>query len=390
MSILKDCLSQIIDDNGKTRALNFSIKGENLTLMTSPIAPLQNKKQTTDIYECSLATAKIFLNIYSINLKYQSKYDDIHIDGIWVEVQEESIFYSYIPLNIKTLALKDVEINNENPPLTVSNTRKSSRLNNYSINKLVSDILKQVSIYIASKSENKTFNESSFKVVPNIGYSLESLKENSINNKNYDFENDKIFIKNNKILVPTEEIRDRLINYITALKISKPFLFEENIYNSNHIFQKSYDNYKDFKSSSDTLLFLNKKSLSEYIAQKKEQEQSSTVFSYFKRDSILPYYLKSPYIENNKMAIIQNVRDELLIRALNVSITWYIDKINTGYNTEELTDGEIAKQFNIIIYNKDGVYKKNKIHDPKKGDIHLIIYDKDKYAAYLPIENNKT
>lgn len=372
MSILlfNGAVSQYIDNNGKCRMLTY--EGE-LSLMVSPLPPL-NLKEDKNIKVVTLRTAQQFIKERNLEIEFQDGNKNDGIKGLWIITKDENsiIYYGYIPV-INSPYIKEIEFMHpmNNDPLRTDST---SDLNTLRTTRKVAEFLKQYTLLTFSLDPKK-FGKNSFIVIKDYDYDIEKL------NKKLFKDNNKIMYKDNKLIVPSKNIRDRLINYLNT-QLLNDSLSVENIKNIKSI-DSYYQNISDFQHYDNQLIFLNKSGLLRW-KQSLKNDKSLSVSSLLDFNTKEPYYYKNPRIKNDTLMIIQNVKDGNIDRAISLSYKWSNEQINTGYNTPILSS---HSNISYVIYTIDGENHKfeTEEHDNNNDNFgcSILKYSNNMYASLL-------
>lgn len=367
--IFENAESQYIDDNGKTRMINFDIDGDKLSLMTSPIPPLDLPSDRT-ISEISIKSALEFIRERGLAITFQDGNEEDGIQGLWVEMQEENpgIYYGYIPIKIAK-SLSDVEFADptKNDPLRTDNI--SSELHTFRKNRKIADFLKHYVLYTYSL-DPENFGEDSFVVKKGHVYDIEKL------NKRLFKENNRVmYDKNGKLIATSDAIVRNLLSYLKVrIATDKPGVL--NMRNLTTI-PDYYQSISDFRPAPNQLIFTSANGVIRWKREMKRNKTANTISDNLMAESTEPYFYRAPKIEKGLLMVVQNVQDGLLENAAYVSYKWLKDRVNIGFAAEN----QGTKEISYSIYTKAGKFK-----DHKKGTKEfapVILYEDGTYGALL-------
>jgi len=375
MSIFEGVLSQYIDVNGKTRALNY----EDISLSTSPLPPLDVKESPIDdIKLATIRKALEFIRKYDLEITEQDGDEKSKIiQGLWVKSRKDPppIVFGYIPIEIpkkKTNALNNVPFSTETTtdPLFVGT---NSELDTFRINSKIAEYLKQYSLFEwANDSEN--FGMDNFKIIPNHKYDLKKLNSRIIRGND-------VLYKGNRLIVNDEETAKRLINFVKVSSLNDSTIIDR--YKNKRIIDGSslYTSIVDFRTEKKQLVFLNREGVLQWKMEKSRDLANSNVYSQPRPWNKEAYYYRNLNIENGKLMIIQNTEDGDFPSALAVSKMWETRTINPGYNPDpDIYVPEDGLKFEV--FTEEGKYHES---GKSKSLITLKIfgYDDGSYGAVL-------
>jgi hypothetical protein len=388
-TLFEDIKSQYVDDNGKTRMINY----KNLSLMTSPLPPLDVPMDRT-IIETSVKTALDFIKKKGLVLKSQDGNSEDGIQGFWVESAEGNntgIYYGYIPVQV-TPALDDVPFV-ESTQLDPLRTDETSELSNFRRVRKIADYLKQYVLYSyalnPTTDEQQGFDASWFTVIPDHTYEIEKLnKKLFVNDSQIGF-NDVFYSKETSsetssetsfpyLIVTSEQIRDDLMKYLhTELLNDTPGVLDMA---SKTMIQDYYQTVTDFRPSESQLIFMNKNGLLRWKKEHARSKDSLLVSSSLKPDESEPYFYRNPKIRKDALMVIQNIKDGLKENAIFVSHKWISDRVNVGYlGASNKID---AANISTTIYTDQGILS-SKPKTKTDATASILHYGNEKYAAIL-------
>lgn len=371
-SIFGGVVGQYIDNNGKTRMLNYSLpNGSQISLVVSPVPPVNAPiVAQKDIKLVTLNVALDFMKSKSLLAVEQDGNKDEGIQGIWIETKEQNsgIYYGYIPLAPSKKIIGNLPFSQRNDPIRTDSPQESE-LSLFRKNRKIAEILKQYVLHTYALNPEE-FDENYFWIDPDHVYDMDKL------NKRVYVDGNDVIYRDGYILVNSEEIRDGLM---TFLKVS---LLNDTPGVMSSLNTKSIENYyqtiSDFRNVSDQLIFVNRSGLKRWKQESSKKLTKGPVVSAFPiDDSKDPYYYKNPKIRKDSLMIIQNVSGGGLEQAISVSHKWNVSRINSGYNSIVST---IIDDISYILYTEMGESTRER---KKTNHAHVFQYENGEYAALL-------
>ncbi len=394
--IFKGAISQVIDKNGKTRRLTYN---SGVTLMTSPLPPLSLPITNESTSDVSLDVAKKFIKEKNLIVTYQDGDEERGIiQGLWVKsnIQNSGLYYGYIPLE-NTISYPSISFSS---PITEdpSGGTEISELKIMKKNRKTAELIQAYTLYEYSRLNDKKNIDSLFFVDDSHQYNIHSLGEV------IESDNDVIY-SGGKIVIPSKDVRDRLVFYINNKLLNDPETVEN--YKDSKIIKNYYTRIDDFQKRPDEIIFSSLSpgsiytgptidaSLKRWSSSTKRNAKHRTIYpewvnledkpyspewNQLKTD---PYFFRNNNIRSGKMAIIQNVEKGSLNRALYVAVKWVEenkeDRINFGYFSKVIE--EDIKDHTYVIYHENG-------DKPKKvagggEEAFVIKYNDNNYGAVL-------
>lgn len=367
--------SQYIDDNGKARMINYKVKGGTLSLMTSPIPPL-NLPTVKEISKISKDKALKFVKDRNLQIVSQDG-NEKEIKGFWVEQIEENskIYYGYIPI-VPSTPINNAEFAEETkiPPLEEETDQKESELQVFRRNRKIAEFLKKYTLYTYAlhpeKPEDGGFDRTWFVVDPDHEYDVEKLDKRLFVDGN-----DIIYDENGYIIVPSDETADRLMGYLDiCLTNDKPGVM--GLANESKI-EDYYQSISDFRSAPNQLIFTSENGVLRWKRETARAERDKTVSQNLYPKTSEPYFYKTPKIKGGRLQIIQNVQDGSLENAAAVSYKWMKDKVNVGYSPDKIA---LPESIPTVSYTKNG-----RVPGGARGSeaAPVMFYEDGSYGAIL-------
>jgi len=361
--------SQYIDDNGKTRMLNYTYKGKHLSLMTSPLPPF-DLPVVKKISEAPKDTALKFIKSKKLKIVSQNGTED-EIKGFWVETDEEDsdIYYGYIPIS-PSAALKDVEFSENTKMIPLQEDSKKSELQLFRRNKKIAEFLKIYTLYTYALHPDE-FDEKWFVVNPNHEYNIESLDKKLVEGNNV------MYDKDGYLIVPSKETITKLLGYLQIRLVNdKPGVMS---LGGAKKMDDYYQSISDFRSAPNQLIFTSENGIFRWKRDMIRSESNRTVSQNLLPDATEPYFYKTHKIKNGLLHIIQNVRGGNLKNATAVGYKWIKDRVNTGY--AEPDKRALPENISYILYTNNGQVDKKK--EGTKEYAPIIFYEDGTYGAIL-------
>ena len=360
---LQGAEGQLIDPHGKTRMLHFSSRGEKISVMISPLPPL-DLPIDENVYPASFANVERFVSKKELEITGQQPTqggrgptqggrgptqgggaaEDVNkIRGLWLQLppsfERAPIDYIYIPLKISN-PLPDVPTSEENPPL--KSRRVPSQVETFREAGRVASLLKKYVVYTYSRfvrsggsGDPENFIKTQTTVRPGTTYDFSSSPDTG---KALVFENNRVmYSSSGKLILPSEEIRAHLLSYLkTELINNLPGVLD--LADQRRI-PEYYQTVSDFRSAPNQLVFDTKQSLLVWLATTRRRNRGA-ISEIFLPNEIEPYYYRSPAIEGGKIALVQNVlpdsdasdgvKGEALRRAETVAYEWLYGSPTVG------------------------------------------------------------
>lgn len=351
-ALLEGAVGQYIDDNGKTRMISYGSESKGISLMISPIPPL-NIPIDGKIRTTTLERAMRFIRDKKLSVTAQDGNDpdigagDGEIQGLWVSPLSdseglESIYYGYIPVEI-TKGLEDVTYRTEDPPLK-ANLLKGSDLEIYRRTKKVAIYLKAYVLYTYAKNpklfgdpESSTFGDDAITVVKDHVYDIATLDK-----KLYQ-EGNRVMYRSGKLIASSKKLRSKLLAYLQVSLINDSQGVTE-MANTQTI-DEYYETISDFRPAENQLIF---DSVEGIVAWRKDIVGVKSVGDVHTQllpfTRIEPYYYRNFLFDTITPAIVQNVKDGDKKIAITIAHRWLDDKVNLGYNVS------VAKNIKDISY----------------------------------------
>ncbi len=336
--------SQGIDNNGKVYLLNYN---NGLSLFVSPSIPLPIK------------TDKKYNTIDPDDIqKYikKNKIVGVSSDKKGLFIKTTSFDQAYIPLSRPIKG----EYKIIDSSIYIEDRNQESYLLEMQKNRKIAQYLKEYALFFYSLKGNLDVND--FVIKKNYEYNYQKLKKKLLPDT-------KIMFKHKKLIVPSENVRDRLLYYIKA-EILNNILEVEN-YKNRKLIKGHYQFISDFKSFPEQLIFIEMDDLIYWLEKETSEVSENEITNVLDSDREIAYFFKDYRINNGKLNIVQNVLDGDLKRALYVAKEWKDNKINIGYLAPNI---KTTIKYNVHTLEKSG---------SKDSDINVLQYDNGNYAALL-------
>ena len=382
--------TQYIDPHGKTRMLGYEEGSAKISVMISPIPPLDLEIDQT-IHPTSLRNATRFAEKRKLETVFQQPVegDSTRMRGLWFQLpqtfERTPLDYIYIPTTIENI-LPGLSISDENPPLKSHGI--SSQLSTFKEASRIGVFLEKYVMYEYSRAVRdgasanlgvEDFFKNRVTVRPRHIYDFEKLGRSLTSEGN-----NVMYSSSGKLIVPSEEIRTNLISYLkTQLINDKPGILEMA---RQRRLPDYYQTVSDFRTSPNQLVFDSQLGLSLWLASSRKRDRSE-ISDVFLPGEIEPYYFRSPAVESGKIGLVQNVMGGELGRALSVSHNWiFREQRNTGYKTPEIPE---AASMSYVLYEYEddlpsGQFaEKKEISGSTQAQAVIARYRDGKYAAML-------
>lgn len=345
----RDIVSQQIDEDGKTRVINFrtEINGERffLSLFVPPTPPL-NVKIDNRIGEAeSLEIAQLFFKLK--NIKLQNTKDRNIILGVYGD--SYSVF------------------------LTKKRERDESKIISMRKNQKIAEFIKQYALYTYSvriNQDRSTDINDIFVIEGDHVYDIETL-----NKRLFIEDNEVMYDKRGRMIVTSREMRDRLLTYIkTNLKTNPQTMVDMR---NKKTIETYYQGIVDFRQNEEEIVFTSRLGLLKWKMSLQYKDSYDSIFPRIIPFVKEPYYFRNFKIKNNRIMIVQNVEENHKQRALSVSHIWNKERINMGYSCPTSKE-----RIPYTIFNSDGLKKR---YEGDSGIEEAFIYEhtEENYSALL-------
>lgn len=381
---------QWIDGYGKTRVVTVN----DVPILISPTAILRNVK-STGLISTKLSIVFKLCKDLDVSILSKEVLDDGRVVGLWLNPSPMSdlnklnsaYYYAIIkptdPSTFQKLLknIKDVD-SNENLNLQVDVQIYQSDLLEIRKAKRISNVLKKYALFLYAHFPEKDEEGKLIKfperltVLKSESEVVKLYTDETIDSlpKRIDFDND-ILTTSKKLIIPSKDIADRLIDYVTTYTLN----YDPNEFKNLRL--NAYETMDDFNKTPNETIF-DDSSIIDKIAMI-TQQKFNIIDMTLNPNVRLPYIYMLKISENSGVpCIIQNVQDGLN-SAITVALGWIRNKKNLGYKTKsnEQMVGENKKEVRIHTM-------KTHIDDYKfenVDDIHIIRYDERKFGAVLVI-----
>lgn len=389
--IFEGVISQYIDRHGKCRMLTYE---NGVSLMTSPLPPIDMK--VTDEYSTTnFRTAFEFVKKKNLVL---SELDGIPetgvIQGLWVKPRSINggIEYGYIPVEIENISsqirgtpLEKVTFSS----LTINDpmrTNTSSELKEFLFYKKLTSYLLQFT-YLEYSLNPKRFEQ--HLAAPRSSSEMISSDDIYIVDPDHSYGNgktldgifprvldigDETFYSGGRIIVPSEDIKERLIYNLRLQLINNPVPIV-NFALDNRVRGK-YQSIFDFRKAQQQLIFMSRGSLEMWKNQDKNSEHVLQQ-KFLPPEEMNPYFYQNSELNSGRPVIIQNNEGGILEDAVTVSRMWTYSRINIG-NEFHLVTGS-NDNFTYRIYEETGGF------DVEEGEGMVIRYPDGRCGSILPL-----
>lgn len=377
--MFKDAIStQLVDEDGKTRMLNFT---KNVSLITSPLNIIEKVPLNRTVKVCDFEKALQFIRDNDFQITFKNMNDKNEIIGLWIEPSFTSpLSYGYIPIveknNDSIFWETDVPVKREEPPVFVKKSEEMTELVKLKAGRKISYILQEFSLYLSSLNGAVPLTDEDFIIIHDYKY---SKIDTAIGNK---LTVNSLLFQDKKLIVPNEEIRDKLILHVKTV-LENDF---EDVKNKSKIgimsFSTMYKNLHDFKDQPSSQSIISEpEKLREW---KKINDSKLSISKILNTTTHEPYYYTSEFVRHQQIVLIQNVKNGDLKRAISVAKEWCFKNINKGYDADQIDDlefKELTDTNKIQFYNE---YRQPTVVVDYKN-VNILSYGNNSYAAILPL-----
>ena len=385
---------QYIDVAGKLRMLQFNVPLEYfqtsaaatvwVSLIVSPHAPLWNVPRQTDLTVHATATKEQVLRFIE---RWALKISTVAPKGVWAD--SSTFGGCYLPF---AGSGTDVE---------------ESELWRFRRAKQLANIYMQAALFVASHRPNDS-PDTWFEVIPHHRYSVDL---NAALSNRLDFTDAALF-SSEKLIVPSDEFVAKLQFFVQRTRTRDPAKFDRQKQCST--VPDFFQNRSDFQQKPNTRIFASKFAVQEWIASRKTaMYPGKKISKHFRpaahdltfirfleteiqssrakartvaekqlkalRESLMePYFFSHYRLENDRLALVQNVQDGEYERALHLASVWQKNSVNL----HDATPSEASDVTNIRVYSPEGDVLQQQ-GDENQVAAYLIRYLPDSYAALL-------
>lgn len=381
-NIFDGVTGQYIDNHGKCRMLVYDV---GVSLMTSPLPPLD----VPAVKEYTLSPIRnvqrfIKSRHFSI-IELDGDPTTKAIQGLWVRPDEmnSGIVYGYIPIEITTadesLLLYPFAPLTSNDPMRVNDTSELKefifyqKLGSYLTQYLFLEYSLNPSIFNNSENNIDSLKNKIFYIDENHNYNSDQSDENF---PRLLVHGNSSFYRGDRIIVPSEEIADRLLFQLKMALLNDPIPIIN--YAKDLRVRNKYQNIFDFKKTPNRLTFISRKSLMNW--KRYNVQDHNTITTFLKAPEIrYPYFYRNGLINNNRPVIVQNNEGGLLESAIIISKKWMKDKVNIAGDLSGTSETADDHKY-IVLYQNGSI-------DRSQGDTDGIIikYDDGRYGTILPL-----
>lgn len=361
-------ISQKIDSYGKTRQLNISFNDTNISILTTPIQPLQVKETSKQVYYVSnVETVMKFVK--KIGIENVSQYIS---DGVVKEIHGIIGNVNIAIPVVKSKPIENMSLSDGNSEYLDGN-KQDSLLSKYNFNKKLARYIVEYTIWLYSNylHDNKIdkitipnivkFSKKKFIIDPSHPYGHVTKT----------FSKDSPILKNGKIVVPNEETIKRLI-YTLRLNIQRNAYAVKKYYKKKYI-QNYYLDITDFTYNSNEILLFGEDSVENLI---KENNQTYILSSTIQIGKTEPYFFKNNLVDD-KVYLAQNA--DSLEKAVYISKKWKKDGYNVG------TYSKKSKQTSFVLYSFVDENNIRKISGDDDSDYKIISNNVNVFVALLEV-----
>jgi hypothetical protein len=312
---------QTFDSYGKTRILNIIYKKYNITLFTNPIPPLpiiENNEPTIHKIKYSILTK--ILPIIQCIPSGQIVQNNItkEITGIIGNVSvsipiEDNDIISNLPILTRSLSYSIETLSQ----LDIYNQYK--KLSRYIIEYtywLYSKYLEEINNdNVESLTNILNFKKKYIQIIPNFKYAQTNKK----------FSMKSTLMKNNKLIITSEEILKRIIYVLREFSIRHSY--ELLNYKNKQNMEGYYIDINDFDKYSSQIILQGENSIQKWIY---EQKNKYIITNKILTNELKPYFFQNNIIEKHKLFLAQNT--DSIQKALYISQQWYENDFNPSQN----------------------------------------------------------
>lgn len=328
-------VSQMVDGNGKLRALTFDVEGELLTVATLPSQP-ENLPQTEVVSRCNLRTVLKWMPTPSA----ASRDPKGRVTGLWFEVFD-ILHAEYVPVQPEEVDI-DLPEGPKDPITPGSQTSSTARIRKLRRDiSLVTQLVRWLFELARSRQpiDVDDFAEEYLVMDDFEGDSSEYYDFSLLQRRLPRVESVLSATAFLEPLLPTFLNEGRIVMYNAlfadrVIKMLKDYtsLRAGLTYEPPEFISGFYETEEDFKKFPGTKLFIREEDLMAWLALSRRSRTYTRTSLIHKKIDVATGSSTLPYLytdEDEKVYIIQNVYGGLL-KALTVARTWLEDQVNLG------------------------------------------------------------
>lgn len=340
-------ISQMIDDNGKMRALTLDFGNQQiLTIATIPSQP-ENLPVTNEIRR---VTAQLAIDIFGTPTAV-TRDSNNNVDGLWFQIMD-IVQGEYVPV-IPSPGYDNIPTGFGNPVVStgISVTVRLSKM------KRTLNIIVQLTQWLYELARSKqnitpTAFVSQFMLMDQspVQDSATYYNLSNIPRRLPNVETIQEAIKIMEPLAPTLFAQDRIVMYsaVFADRIIKMLKDFANLHDGipptqQEFIEGYYETENDFKEVFNAKLFINEKDLNAWMLSLKNSQNYSRYFNIRQKIEIAMSFTPDPYLyqdSDGKIYLIQNVIGGVRAKAMAVAKNWHDHRVNIGYEPGPLNEDE--------------------------------------------------
>ena len=209
-----------------------------------------------------------------------------------------------------------------------------------------------------------------FVIEPNHVWDIEKL------NKRIYFEGNNIMFRGDKLIVTSERMRDRLVNFVRVAKMNDaPGV--KHAKNTRYI--PYFSTLENFTTSPTMLVFDDKTQLFAFRNEKLRSADSLQILTIPLGGSLEPYFLQLPFATTTYLT--QNPDTGKRDDAIRIAYEWFLNKRNMGYKGY-LLHPVFPADISFLVYNEKGIILE-RVGEIDKA-LRVLRYENGTYGALLP------
>ncbi len=355
-TLFEGIIGQHIDKHGKCRVLIYN---ECISLGIHPLPPFNiSQVKLQEIPYGTLKTALKFVRSKFLSITLQRGDEQNGTTGLWVKYKDVPLLSGYIPLiPEKGKYAKDVEFSDMYMPGLVPDYHSESSLDLYKHNERVAMFLKYYSLFEWANNKD-TFGLDSYKISKTHRYDISGLGCDI-----YKKGNTVMYFKG-KLIVPDEETRDKLIQYVNVSSYNDPGLYLKYEGTTAKIDGSSFFKSSEyFTDHPDQLIFGSKRFLIDWI--EKQSIDDNILSTKLNPSTTDPYYYYHETAKDFRISIIHNTESGTRKSAIEQAQFWGSKCDTTETATKPISINTRTTQAEL-------------------GHTNIMKYDNGQYAAMVP------
>ena len=387
----KIAVGQMLDNYGKMRGLVLPAQQLNPQIADVEVTILfpSSQPENLPLREITRVSSVIATQVITDTPTARTVDENGLTNGLWFRLMD-LVFGLYIPVNPEKV-LEDLYIGPNNP-LETAGTDITARL--FKLNRDL-EIILQVTVWLYLLSGTDVNNFAKNYTYYGTGTTRDSSTVYDLSNIGRKFPNVSTYeegVRELSKLVPTLFVKDRI--YFYSNKFSQGIYYflqrwEKDIRTPETVLptmiRRSHLIPEDFSMQAYTAIFTDAKDMNTWLSTLDSLSYKN--LQILEKLEVSKFVDDKPYIyatATGNMYLVQNVIGGELSRAISVALNWYLNKINSGYNTAAYDKAFPVHVIYGISASKDLILKVNNSAG-NSNYLQILDYGNDQYSALLKL-----